>query len=229
MLKLIKFEWKKNQIRKYIRNAIILSFILLIFIIGLVSQLDTEASIELYNESIVNVAVELFTHISYIIFTGVMLSTFIINTYENKTIHLMFSYPIKRQKILLSKIFAVWIFNFLALTLSKFFIYAILILTKSYTHISTVGIQINNLFFLLNIILSSAEMISISYIALLIGLKMKSSKATIITSVIISCFTQGNIGEYTLFGNVLFYSVLLILSFVSIFLSIHNVENEDVM
>lgn len=229
MLKLIKFEWKKNQIRKYIRNAIILSFILLIFIIGLVSQLDTEASIELYNESIVNVAVELFTHISYIIFTGVMLSTFIINTYENKTIHLMFSYPIKRQKILLSKIFAVWIFNFLALTLSKFFIYAILILTKSYIHISTVGIQINNLFFLLNIILSSAEMISISYIALLIGLKMKSSKATIITSVIISCFTQGNIGEYTLFNNVLFYSVLLILSFVSIFLSIHNVENEDVM
>lgn len=45
MLKLIKFEWKKNQIRKYIRNAIILSFILLIFIIGLVGQLDTDAII----------------------------------------------------------------------------------------------------------------------------------------------------------------------------------------
>lgn len=33
-------------------------------------------------------------------------------------------------------------------------IYRELILTKSYTHISSVGIQINDLFFLLNIILS---------------------------------------------------------------------------
>ena len=44
-----------------------------------------------------------------------MLSTFVVSEYENKLIHLMFSYPIKRRTIMASKILAVCIFNFIAL------------------------------------------------------------------------------------------------------------------
>ena len=46
-------------------------------------------------------------------------------------------------------------------------------------------------------IVSSAAMVSISYISLLTGMLKKSSKTAIVTSVIIACFTQGNIGEAT--------------------------------
>lgn len=42
----------------------------------------------------------LFTHMTFIVLTGVMLSSFIVGIYEKKTIHLMFSYPISRRKIL---------------------------------------------------------------------------------------------------------------------------------
>lgn len=229
MFKLIRLEWKKNQIGKYFRNAAILTTILLVFIVAMASELDADITIEQYGKSMVNVAVELFTHMAYIIFTGVMLSAFIVNAYEKKTINLMFSYPIKRQKILLSKIIAIWIFNFCALIMSKLIIYSALLLTKSFTNISTTSIQITELPFWLNIISSSAIMVSISYIALLIGLKMKSTKAAIITSVIVVCFTQGNIGAYTLVDNVPFYVFLCALSLVSVFLSIYNAETKDVM
>lgn len=89
--------------------------------------------------------------------------------------------------------------------------------------------QIGDLSFWLDIIFSSAVMISISFISLLIGLKMKSSKATIVTSIIVVLITQGNIGTYTLINSVPIYTILLVLSFVSVFLSIYNVEAKDVM
>ena len=72
-------------------------------------------------------------------------------------------------------------------------------------------------------------MVSVSFIALPIGLKMKSGKAAIITSVILVCATQGNVGTYTLVGNAPFYALLFVLAVLSVILSIYNVETKDVM
>ena len=229
MLKLIKLEWKKNNTGKYIRNAAIMTIVLLIFIMAMAVELDADSSMELYGRNTVNVAVELFTHMAYIIFTGVMLASFVIGAYEKKTIHLMFSYPIKRQKIMLTKILAVWIFNYAALVLSKLLIYGVLYFTRPLTGISADSIQFGFLSFWLKIILSSAAMISITFIALLVGMKMKSSKAAIVASVIIVCFTQWNIGTYSLAYNVPFYILLFVLSVISVFLSIYHIEKKDVI
>ncbi|MDE6364829.1 MAG: hypothetical protein K2L86_11325 [Lachnospiraceae bacterium] len=72
-------------------------------------------------------------------------------------------------------------------------------------------------------------MVSISFIALPIGLKMKSSKAAIVASVIIVCFTQGNIGGATLVNNIPFYAILLVAAGVSVYLSVCNVEIKDLL
>ena len=130
----------------------------------------------------------------------------------------MFSYPIKRQTILMSKVLAIWIFNFIALTLSKIMIYVILLCTKSLTNISGSSIQFSMPSFWLNIVISSISMVSVSFIALLVGLRMKSDKAAIITSVILVCVTQGNIGTYSLVGNVPFYALLFVLAALSVYL-----------
>ncbi len=229
MLKLIRLEWKKNNIGKYIRNAAIMTLVLLFLILLMAGELDADMSMEAYNGSTVNTAVDLFAHMGYIVFTGVMIASFIVGAYEKRTINLMFSYPIKRQTILLSKVLAIWIFNVIALTLSKILIYAILLGTKSLTNISGSSIQFAMPSFWLKIVISSIAMVSVSFIALLIGLKMKSGKAAIITSVILVCVTQGNVGDYTLAGNVPFYVLLFVLAVLSVFLSIYDVETKDVM
>lgn len=228
MLKLMKLEWKKNRLGKEIRIAVITSAVLLLFIMAMTGELEASETIESYGKSMVNTAVELFTHMTYIIFTGVMLASWVVNSYENKTIHLMFSYPIDRRKILLSKFLSVWTFNFIAIILTKILIYAVLLLTSSYTRISTESIQIGELSFWLNIILSSAAMVSISFISLLVGMKMKSSRAAIVAAVIVAVLTQGSIGDYTLSKSVTFYVILLILAAASVYLSVYNVETKDV-
>lgn len=118
---------EEKQYRKIYRNAAIMTLVLLFPILLMAGELEADMSMEPYNGSAVNTAVDLFTHMGYIVFTGVMIASFIVGAYGKKTINLMFSYPIKRQTILLSKVLAIWIFNFIALSLSKILFYAILL------------------------------------------------------------------------------------------------------
>lgn len=232
MMKLIRLEWKKNNLLKYIRNAVLTTAALLLFMVMTARELKAEETaqmMQLYGKSILASSVELFVHMSYIVFTGVMIAAFVVGAYEKKTMNLMFSYPIRRSKIILAKVCAVWIFNFLAMVVSKAVIYLVLVLTKSFTGISAQSIPIGELSFWLDIVLGSAAMVSISFIALPIGLKMKSSKAAIVASVVIACFTQGNIGAATLVNNIPFYALLIVAATVSVYLSVCNIETKDLL
>lgn len=229
MMKLIRLEWKKNNILKYVRNAVITTAVIAIFIVMMAGELEASETVQLYGKSMLVTTTELFVHMVYIVFTGVMLATFIVGAYEKKTMNLMFSYPIKRKKILLSKMAAVWIFNFIAMIVSKWLIYLALIVTRAFTGISASEIQFGQPSFWLEILPGSAAMVSISYISLLIGLKLKSSKATIVSSVVIVCLTQGNIGSATLANNIPFFMILFAAAIVSVYLSICNVETKDLL
>ena len=228
MLKLIRMEWKTNRIGKYIRNAMILTASLLAFSMLVGAELD-RALPPVYGKSMLIAGVDLFSHMGYLIFTGVMLAVFITGAYENRTINLLFSYPIKRRKIIAAKLLAVWIFNYAALVLSKLAIYVGLFLTSPFTGISVGDIRLGEASFYLNILISSAVMVSISFVALLIGTWMHSSKSVIVAAVILTFFTQGNIGEFTLSGSIPFYIVLMLLSIASVVLLIADVEKKDVM
>lgn len=224
MLKLIRLEWKKNNILKYVRNAAMTTAVLLLFLLMAAEELGAEETVQSYGKSMLDTSVGLFVHMSYMIFTGVMIAAFIVGAYEKKTINLMFSYPIRRSKILFAKIGAVWLFNFAAMVVSKAVICLVLIAAKSAS-----GIPIGEPSFWLDAVLSSAAMVSISFIAMPVGLKMKSSKAAIVAAVVIVCFTQGGIGSVTLANNMTFYALLFAAAVVSVWLSVWRVETRDVM
>lgn len=229
MFKLIKLEWKKNNIWKYTRNAAVTTAVLLLLLLMAAGELETEETVRAYGGSMLGTSVGLFVHMAYIVFTGVMIAAYIVGAYEKRTINLMFSYPIKRAKIILAKVCAVWIFNFAAMVISKAVIYMVLVATKSLTGISATSLLVGEASFWINAILASSAMVSISFIALPIGLKMKSSKAAIVASVVIVCFTQGQIGSLTLANNMTFYAILFAGAVVSVWLSVWRVETRDVM
>jgi len=232
MLKLIKLEYQKNQITKYIRNAVILAIFLCIFIfalafLGIANDPDgTLDAAEGMNG--ISSPIELFTSISFLIFTSVMLASFIVSTYRNKTIHLMFSYPIKRQKILAAQMIAVWIFNFIALVATKLLLYTCVSLgSQSMLSSFVIDFQMGTLSFYLQLLIKSVVTVSMSFIALFIGTTMNSSKATIITSFILIFLTQANIGDLSLANNAIFPVILTVISLLFAWLSIRNAETKD--
>ena len=234
MLKLMKLEWKKNNIGKYIRTAVILTALLCLFTFALAflgiaddpdGTLDAAPGMDTISSPI-----ELFTGMAFLIFTSVMLASFIVSAYKNKTMNLMFTYPVKRQKILVSQMMAVWIFNFAALTLSKLAIYLCIFMGSKYMRSSfAIDFDMGSLFFYIQLILKSFVIVSMSFIALFAGIAVKSSKAAIITSFLLIFLTQANVGDFTMADNAVFSLVLTAVSFGFVVLSICNVENKDVL
>ena len=235
MLKLIRLEWKKNRIGNYIRNAVILAAVLCLFLfalayLGIANDPETGVPDAAYGHNTISSPIELFTSMSFLVFTSVMLSSFIVSAYKNKTMNLMFSYPIKRQKILLSQMLSVWIFNFAALTLTKLLLYGCILLGSCFLVSSfPLDFSMAEPGFYVQLIAKSAVTVTMGFIALFIGMAMKSSKATIISSFLLILLTQGNIGDLTLAGNAVFPVALTLVSLVFAALSIHGVETRDVM
>lgn len=233
MFKLIQLEWKKNNTGKYIRNAIIMSALICLFIfalcyLGIANDPDTGIPDSAPGKSAVSSSIELFTSMAFLIFTSVMLATYIVSAYKNKTMNLMFSYPIKRKKILISQMLAVWIFNFTALMLTKLLIYGVIFLGSQFM-VSSFPLDYNmaSTGFYIQLILKSIVIVTMSFIALFIGMAMKSSKAAIVSSFLLIFLTQANVGDFSLSDNVILPVALMILSLIFAFLSIHNVETKD--
>lgn len=235
MLKLIKLEWKKNNIGKCIRNAVILAAVLCLFVyalayLGIANDPDTGVPDAAPGNNAISSSIELFTSMSFLVFTSVMLSSFIVSAYKNKTMNLMFSYPVKRQKILISQMLAVWIFNFSALILTKLLLYGSILLGSRFM-VSSFPLDFNmaGMGFYLQLIVKSAVTVTMGFIALFIGMAMKSSKATIISSFLLIVLTQANIGDLTMADNAVFPVILTLISLVFAFLSIHGAETKDLM
>lgn len=232
MLKLIRLEWKKNNIGKYISGAIIMAFLIGLFIFALAFfgiANDPDGTLDAApGTDVISAPIELFTGMAFLIYTGVMLAAFIVSAYKNKTMNLMFSYPIKRQKILASQMIAVWSFNFTALIVTKLAIYLCIFIGAGFMQSSfTIDFSIGSLSFYVGLILKSMVIVSMSFIALFVGIALKSSKATIITSFLLIFLTQANVGDFTMANNVVFPVVLTIISFGFAVLSIVNVESKD--
>lgn len=235
MLKLIKLEWKKNNIGKYIRNAVILAIILCTFLfalayLGIANDPDTGVPDATLGNEMISSSIELFTGMSFLVFTGVMLASFIVTAYKNKTMNLMFSYPIRRQKILVSQMLAVWIFNFITLILTKLLVYGCVLIGSLFMKSAfLLDFNMASASFYVQLILKSIVIVSMSFIALFIGLAMKSSKATIISSFLLIFLTQANIGDFTLKDNLAFPVILTGISVVFAVLSVCHAETKDLM
>ena len=234
MLKLIRLEWKKNNIGKYIRGAVIMAVLLGLFIFALAffgiaddpdGMLDAAPGME-----VISAPIELFTSMAFLVYTSVMLSSFIVNAYQNRTMNLMFSYPIRRQKILASQMIAVWSFNFAALVFTKLLICLCVVMgAKVMPSSFIIDVHPGSVSFYVQLILTSAVIVSMSFIALFAGLVMKSSKAAVVTSFLLVFLTQANVGDFTLRENVVFPAVLTAVSLAFAALSICGAEKKDLV
>lgn len=234
MIKLIKMEWKKNKIGTYIRNALIIAVVLCLFVFALaflgIAE-DSDGTLDAAEGmSGISAPIELFSGMSFLVFTSVMLASFIVSAYKNKTMSLMFSYPIKRQKILASQMIAVWFFNLIALVVTKLLLYAcVYIGGKRMRSSFIIDFDMGDLSFYVELLLKSVVIVSVSFIALFVGMKMRSSKAVIVASFILILLTQANIGDFSLAGNLVFPVILTAVSFVFSVLSVVKVETKDLM
>lgn len=117
----------------------------------------------------------------------------------------------------------------MALFLGKLFIYLLLALSSEVGTGLSLGYDMLSANFYLQIILKTVLTVTLAFIPLYIGKLMMSSRAVIITSFLLFSVMNGNIGDLTLRTNIILPVFLFGVSLICGFLTVHNVEKEDVM
>lgn len=230
MLKLIKLEIKKYKIGGYLKAVVIANLVILgfLFVAVYISKIDREVPLDSYD------AVALFTRsfvtATFSIFAAVIISRIIIGEYKNKTINILFLYPVSRKKIMVAKLATVVIFAFTSMLISSLFLnFSIFILNIFSNFIEiplTQDVLVKNL---ISIVGYSATFSFVSLIPVYVGMRKKSGATTILTSVIlVSLLNSGSNGD-SLGSIIIIQLIFAVIGAVIAYLSIKDVDKADVI
>lgn len=200
MLRLIKLEMKKLKLKDYIGYSIIVHLVL----IALLSMLQIIFKIE--NEPIgeeaLNVSImviNIMGRLTFTVFASTLICKLIISEYNNKTINLLFMYPMSRKKILLSKLIIIFTFTFINIIISYILLTLTIITLNTTLDLFTWTLTMNNIINNMPmVILNSLLTSGIALIPLYFGMKKKSVPTTISSAVLISVLMYSGNGSITI-------------------------------
>ncbi len=237
MLNLIRLEFRKYNFKKYLVSYSI-TMLILISIVSMVfyAPYDPELlDVKLNGEELVlqydNIVklIQTLSAVTFTIFSAVILSRLVIDEYRNKTITLMFMYPINRQKLMISKLLIVVIFSYLSIILADLILGSVFLLLNSYFHLITEELTTEIIIrSCLGFVFQGISAAGISLIPLYFGMRKKSVPTTILSAVLISSFIYGNIGNVNLGSIVIIPVSLALIGILIAYLSIRNIEHADV-
>jgi len=228
MIKLINLEIKKFKLMRYWKGVLGANLGFVIFI-GMVYFLNkVEEEIPFDNFEMASTIISAVVSATFIIFASVILAKLVIDEYKNKSIDLMFTYPISRKKIMTAKLIIVMVFTFMTVLFSTLFLQGLVYIMDVTFDIlpGDISIQefINSMWKSFFIAFAAA---GLSLIPLLIGMLRKSSSATIVSSIFLVTLTSSVSNNFT-FSSVMTVSIsLALLGIVIGWLSIRNVEKTD--
>lgn len=228
MHSLIKLELRKMNI-----GSMVLTFLYInAGIIGLflLFGLDEDATTEfLTSYESVFMLMEIFIVAAFVIYASVLLSHMIIEEFRDKTISVLFMYPIDRKKLLVAKVLIISIVTFVFVILSNIIVFgSFTFLNSTFNYISgpiTQDMLTERAFRTLLIAISSAGM---ALIPLFFGMRKYSVPATITSSILIIAviFSSTN-GSTNLFSFIAIPISLGIFGFLIAYLVIKKAVKAD--
>lgn len=229
MLKLIKLEMIKIRFGDYIKRALFTNIIIIGIMLLLIYASKADGDLEFSSYSFVfDMSVTLIKAV-FIIFASVILSKLVIDEYKNNTISLLFTYPIKRKKLMLAKLIIVVMFTFIAVIVSSILVDSALYIANHFYEFTSEELTINIVTYnLAKIGLYALAAAFIGLVPLFVGMRKKSVPSTIVTAVIIVSLTTSNSNGFSLDSIIAIPIILSIIGVVFAYLTIRNIEHVDI-
>lgn len=186
LLKLIRLEWRKHRFARNFVGAGIANIGILLFMIMIgVTDLGAE-DYALANYHSAFTLIDTFARAVFIIFAGSLISKLIISEYRDKTMNVMFTYPIKRHKIIAAKLILVFIFTFAMIMFTDILMGMLLLAANQYYGFITEPLGAAALGQLvLKYTISSISAAAMALIPLFFGMRKHSVTATVVSSVLL--------------------------------------------
>lgn len=219
MLKLIKLELKRNNIRTYLVASAVSCVVLLglIYFIAYVAQVEDSSAREVVFRSYTNIF-RLTGTISLLVFStmsAIMYSRLIIGEYSGKRAALLFSYPVSRSKILLAKLLLVFAFTSVSMLICTSIPYIVFSITESVSPIVVQDVMTMEL--VADALKTSGVAVlalaGIGIVSLRIGFIQKSVPTTLISAFLLSAiYGNAAINTNGILSSVLISGISLIIA-----------------
>ncbi|WP_028594007.1 ABC transporter permease [Paenibacillus assamensis] len=233
MLKLMKLEWKKQRVNSYFKALMIC----IVSIFGAVSLMAWTSGEEIeplfpdYAElmKLTNV----FIRIVFIIFSSVLLSRLVIDEYRNKTIQLLYTYPLQRKKIIQAKLAIVFGFCFFSIILTSIIINLLVLSLNPMFPFFEAPVHVGQMVASIPTTILNAFMIAgISLIPIYFGMRKKSAPATITSAVLIGFLINSTVSNggtsASLFQFIAVPIVMCLVGLIIGYLSYYKLDKIDV-
>lgn len=226
MRKLMRLELSKFGIWNYVGWAMFANVVIFGLICGMC--LDSQARLELSLTSYDSVfsIIATLARGTYIVFAAVMLARFVIDEFRNRTITVLFSYPVHRQVLMSAKLLVVVSFTFIADAAGNLLMDAGFYVFNRIEHVVhepfTAPIETR---WLLAILMGALATSFLSLIPLYFGMRKQSVSTTIISSVVLAAIVSQSIGHITLFSVIAIPLILAVIGAAIGYLTIRNVEH----
>ncbi|WP_214627837.1 ABC transporter permease [Paenibacillus agaridevorans] len=230
MLNLIKLELRKGHLKGYawgslLAYGIIAGFLALIYFTeGPISEEPIFASYPDMLEMI-----DVLVRATFIIYGAALLSKLVISEFRDKTMGLLFAYPVSRKKLMYAKLSIVFIWTFTNVVIANVLVDTIFLIINE--NMGYVDDQWSNSLLYehgLTILMQAIGAAGISLLPLLFGMRKKSVVATIVSAVLIVMLVASNNMGFTLSSIIAIPLSLSAIGVLLAFWSFRDIDKVDV-
>jgi len=230
VIKLIKLELRKLRISRYVKGMLLANVIIMGLLLFLGYMAESEADIPLTSFETVFIVIDTFARATFIVFAGTLIAKLFINEYRNKTMMVMFMYPIHRKRLMIAKLLIVVGFTFCSIVFSTALQLACFSIFNAFADVvpgtitvaflkESAGASVMNAL--------AASMMSL--ISLYVGMRKHSVSATIISSVLIVMIVCQYFGDTSLNSIIIIPITLSLLGAAAAYLSFRNIDRKDLL
>lgn len=193
MLNLIKLEMKRMNLA-----GVALAFVLInAAIVGVLLLLSTEPEAvgEFFSSAEdIMMLIELLVVAAFVIYASVLLSGMIIEEFKNKTISVLFMYPVSRKKLLLAKLIIISALTFFFVIASVVIVFYSFSIFNGMYAITPVALP-NDLLaeYAVHLIVTAFACAGLSLIPLFFGMMKYSVPVTIVSSILIVALLSSSV------------------------------------
>ncbi|MCY9165373.1 ABC transporter permease [Bacillus atrophaeus] len=230
MWNLMRIELKKMKLGWYARGAIIANLILLGFLwmVSYVEKIEGEETMQTIDESFLIIGT--LVRGVFIIFGAVLIARLVISEFKNKTILVLFTYPVNRKKLLASKLMIAFGLTFITILISNVFVaFAFFFLNSIYHMIpgEVTSDMVSQQAVKMAVFAFGAA--GTSLVPIYFGMRKYSVPATIISAVIIVMAMSSTTSEFSLSSIVYIPLSLAAAGLVFAYLAVRKVDKTDVL
>ena len=228
MLHLLKLEMKKFSLGWYVKGAIIANIVITAIMCSVIYIAQSEGDLLISTYQDVYALIGASVRATFIVFASVLIARLVIEEYKNRTILIMFTYPVSRKKLIASKLTLIAFLTLITIILSNIVVAGLFSIINSYFHIVPFTLSANQFIGeVINIVPFAIASTGISLIPLYFGMRNHSVPATIGSSLLVVTIACAYNPAVSLVTVIPVQLGLAAVGVIIAYISIRNIENVD--